>query len=282
MVALAPWKKQAGASNTLVDDLNFLVHEPPEAYHSQAGEYLSSHQLADFCRSPLLYHRKRIGLIADEDRPAYLLGRAAHTLILEGRPRFDEQYAVGGPVNPKTGNVYGSNTKAFAGWAKAQGKPVLTHEQFNLLLQMHLGISRNENANRLLAEGVAEGVVRAEYCDLPCQIRMDWLNPNRGIVDLKTCDDLAWFEADARRYAYVPQMAFYRAVLAEVIGRQLPIYLIGVEKKEPFRCGVWQVSDEVLGIAQRDNERAIERFKRCEATNRWPTGYEDLRVFDSI
>ena len=79
--------------------------------------------MADFCRSPLLYHRKQIGLIADEDRPAYLLGRAAHTLILEGRPRFDEQYAVGGPVNPKTGNVYGSNTKAFAHWAKAQGKP---------------------------------------------------------------------------------------------------------------------------------------------------------------
>jgi len=43
-----------------------------------------------------------------------------------------------------------------------------------------------------------------------------------------------------------------------------------------------QVSNEVLGIAQRENEAAIERLQRCEATNTWPTGYEDLRVFDSL
>jgi RecB family exonuclease len=44
---------------------------------------LSSHLLADFRRCPLLYYRKRLGLVPDEDRPAYLLGHAAHTLILE-------------------------------------------------------------------------------------------------------------------------------------------------------------------------------------------------------
>jgi len=164
-------------------------------------------------KQPLHFHRKRIGLIADPDRPAYLLGRAAHTLILEGRQRFDEEYAVGGPINPKTGHVYGSNTKAFAEWAAAQGKLVLSREQFDLLLRMHLGVARNELAMKLLAAGVAEGVVRAEYRDVDCQIRIDWLNPRRGIVDLKTRDDLTWFEADARRYGYVHQMAFYRSAL---------------------------------------------------------------------
>ena len=68
------------------------------------------------------------------------------------------------------------------------------------------------------SEGEAEGVVRAKYCDLPCQIRMDWFDAHQGIVDLKTCDDLTWFEADARRYGYAHQLAFYRAVLAQVIG----------------------------------------------------------------
>jgi len=118
------------------DDV-FLIHEPFEEYQEKAGRYLTSHQLADFRKCPLLYHRKRIGLVADADRPAYLLGRAAHTLILEGRQRFNEQYVVGGPITPKTGAVYGSNTKAFAEWAEAQGKPVLTRDPFDLCLRMH-------------------------------------------------------------------------------------------------------------------------------------------------
>lgn len=267
---------------TTAADAAFLVHEPFETYHAKAQQYLTSHQLADFRKCPLLYHRKRIGLIPDEDRPAYLLGRAAHTLVLEGRQRFDEEFAVGGPINPKTGNVYGPNTKAFAEWADAQGKQVLTKEQFDLLLRMHLGVARNEPAMKLLAEGVAEGVVRARYCDVDCQIRMDWFDPFRGLVDLKTADDLSYFEADARRYGYAHQLAFYRAVLAQVIGVFMPVHLIAVEKKEPYRCGVWRVSGELLGIAQQENEQAIERLKQCEASNDWPSGYEEVRAFDSI
>jgi len=281
MRSKAPWKS-GRTPETPLGDLRFLIREPADVYHAKAADYLSSHQLADFRKSPLLHHRKRCGLIPDEDRPAYLLGRAGHTLILEGRGRFNAEYAVGGPINPKTGNVYGANTKAFAEWSDAQGKPVLTPEQFDLLLRMHLGVARSELARPLLVEGTAEGVVRAKYCDRDCQIRIDWLNPARGIVDLKTCDDLTWFEADARRYGYVYQMAFYRAVLAQVVGHHVPVHFVAVEKKEPFRCGVWQVSKEVLGIAQRENEAAIERLKRCEAANDWPTGYEDLRVFDSL
>ncbi len=281
MRSQAPWKPGRAAAADL-DDLRFLIREPADFYHDQAGRYLSSHQLADFRKSPLLYHRKKCGLIPDEDRPAYLVGRAAHTLILEGRQRFDEEYAVGGPVNPKTGNVYGSNTKAFAEWSSAQGKPVLTDDQAALIEQMAAGVRSHEIAMHMLATGQAEGVVRAEYCGIACQIRIDWLNPDLGIVDLKTCDDLTWFEADARRYGYVYQLAFYRAVLAQVVRRPLPVHLIAVEKKEPFRCGVWQVSREVLGIAERDNETAIQRLIACEASNTWPTGYEELRVLDSI
>jgi hypothetical protein len=262
--------------------LSCLVREPADLYHAQAGRYLTSHQLADFRKSPLLYHHKRIGLVPDEDRPAYLVGRAAHTLILEGRQRFDEEYAVGGPINPKTRSVFGANTKAFAEWAQTQGKPVLTHEQFDLCLRMHLGVARSDLAMQLLSEGVAEGVVRSEYGGTDCQIRLDWLHPDRGIVDLKTCDDLAYFESDARRFGYAYQMAFYRAVLAQVMGLNVPVHLIAIEKKPPYRCGVWQVSPEVLGITQRENEQAIERLITCQARNVWPSGYEQLRVFDGI
>ncbi len=72
--------KQPGQDNSFDGGLAFLVREPAEVYHSNAADFLSSHALADFRKCPLLYHRKRCGLIPDEDRPAYLVGRAAHTV----------------------------------------------------------------------------------------------------------------------------------------------------------------------------------------------------------
>lgn len=261
---------------------SFLIQEPADVYHAKAKHYLSSHQLADFRKCPLLYYRKKQDLISDSDRPAYLVGRAAHTLILEGQEKFDVEYAVGGPINPKTNQPYGPTTKAFAAWAESTGKAILTDSQYELVINMHLSVSQHQVAQTLLADGIAEGVVRTDYCGVPCQIRIDWYDALFGIVDLKTCDDLTWFESDARRFGYVYQLAFYRSVLAEVTDVLVPVHLIAVEKKDPFRCGVWKISPESLGLAQSKNETAIAELRDCLAANEWPTGYEQPRTFDCV
>jgi len=269
------------------DLLNLFVSEPADVYHAAAKANLSSHRLADFRRCPLLYHWKQTGLAKDEDRPAYQIGRAAHTLILEGRQKFLAEYAIGGPINEKTGQPYGITTKTFAEWAAAQGKPVLTEEQTSLIEQMAAGVLSHDLARQLLAKGVAEAVVRTEWRGVFCQIRLDFFSqlPGAAIVDLKTADDLTWFEADARRYGYSHQLAFYRSVLAEaaqVDPRELPVSLIAVEKKEPFRAGVWRIGQDVLAVAQKENEEAVKRLMRCRENAFWPTGYEDLRTIDYL
>ena len=265
-------------------DLNVLEAEPAATYHEQAKRFLSSHQLLDFVRCPWLHRKKVLGLIEHAaESPSYLIGRAAHARILEGRDAYETSFALGGPINEKTGKPFGAATKAFAEWAAIQGKPVLSHEQVDLVEQMASGVAMNDSATALLLYGRSEGVVRAEYCGTPCQIRMDWLHPHRGIVDLKTCDDLTWFESDARRYGYHRQMAFYRAVLAQALGGTLvPVHLIAVEKKEPFRCGVWRVGDDTLVQAQRENEAAIRRLLACRERDEWPTGYEETRVLEVV
>lgn len=166
-----------------------ILREPADVYHANAKTHLTSHALGDFRRCPLLYRKKKLGLVEDEDRPAYLVGRALHTLVLEGRETFEREFAVGGPVNPKTGELFGATTKAFAEWAAAQGKPVLTLQQFDLIEKMAEGVRQNGIARDLLSEGIAEGVVRRDYRQMPSQARMDFFDPHRGIVDLKTCDD---------------------------------------------------------------------------------------------
>ena len=263
-------------------DLSFLIHEPEDAYHAKAGQFLTSHLLADFRKSPQLFFKRKLGLIPDEDRPAFLLGRATHVRILEGRDRYNDRFAVGGPINSQTGKPYGSATKAFQEWAVAQKKPVLTVDQAQLIENLAVGVAMNEHAVDLIVDGVAEGVVREVLNDVRCQIRLDWYNPTCGIVDLKTCDDLTWFEADARRYGYAYQLAFYRAVLAKAIDELVPVHFVAVEKKEPFRCGVWRVSDDTLNQCERENAAAIERLKSCDRLGNWPTGYEEVRVFDCV
>jgi hypothetical protein len=71
-------------------------------------------------------------------------------------------------------------------------------------------------------------------------------------------------------------------VLREVIAVPMPVHFIAVEKKEPFRCGVWRVHEDVLSQAQNENEAAIERLKLCIESDTWPTGYAEVRVFDVV
>jgi hypothetical protein len=267
---------------TLSNPLDALIHEPFEAYQEQAKEHLTSHALADFRKCPLLYSKKKSGLIPDEDRPAFLVGRATHKLILEGQAKFAEEFGVGGPINKKTGKPYGANTLAWAEWAAEQGKPVLTTEQYELIGQMAEGVKAHRVARELLMEGVAEGVVRGEYCGLKAQSRIDWLNISRGIIDLKTADNLDYFAADAKRYGYLHQLAFYTAIFHVVVGEKLPAWFIAIEKQEPFRCGVWRIDDQAIAYARKENEAAIERLKRSMAADHWPTGYETPLVFDTV
>ena len=101
---------------------DFIIIEPATEYHAKRNEYLSSHMLADFRKCPELFHKKETGLIENEDRPAYVIGRAAHCLILEGGEEFHSQYTVGEPINEKTGKPYGKSTLAYQDWLAAQDK----------------------------------------------------------------------------------------------------------------------------------------------------------------
>src|SRR5690606_7413273 len=111
----------------------------------------------------------------------------------------------------------------------------------SLVEQMHAAVNGHLFARELLSRGQAEGVIRAEYGGHRCQARVDWLNPvpGRGLVDLKTADHLDSFEFHITAFGYVHQLAFYRALVERACGERLPVHVIAVEKREPFRCGVW-------------------------------------------
>lgn len=269
---------------TVPATLDYLISEPADVYHAKRAHFLASHRLADFRRCPLLFHKKEQGLIPERDSTAFLVGRAAHTLTLEGREAYEREFAVGGPVNPKTGRPYGSSTQAFAKWAERLGKPVISDDHAALVEEMAASVHAHVFASELLADGIAEGVIRCDYNGHACQARLDWVNPiaDRGLVDLKTTDSLDGFELDLQAYGYVEQMAFYRSMVAQASGSVLPVHLIAVEKREPYRCGVWQLAPNVLEAAQERNTQAMQELTRARETGVWVTRFESLRRFERM
>ncbi len=265
----------------LMIDLGVLSAEPAEEYHAKAGEYLSSSMLKGFLSSPDYFHRKELGMVKETESTSILLGTAAHTRILEGKSAYESQFAFIGPINPNTDKTYGVNTKAWSQWAAAQGRPVLSAAMMDRVEAMVRAVSINDDARELLLWGRSEGVARVDYHGTPCQIRIDWLHPEHGIVDLKTTGRrIEGIAHQIREYRHHNQLAFYQAVLAEVIGEFVPVHLVVVESNEPHRCQVIELTPEALDRARRRNEAAIDHIRECRRTDHWPSVHENVRVLD--
>lgn len=215
-----------------------LLREAYETYHRKRAETLTSHQLGEYRVTPHRWRRRRGGLIEDIERPAYVLGRAAHTLILEGQQAYNDQY--------------------FVGWHKY--KEQLKTWQDKLCRKMNYSVHSHPEAVKLFPDGEAEGVLRGTYCGMYCQIRIDYFSPHHGIIDLKTCEDLDSFRHWADNFGYDHQLAFYRAVAEACTGVRYSVHMIAVEKQYPYRSAVFHVSRARLAKAQIANEKAMNEM----------------------
>ena len=270
----------------------WLLDIPADEYHeaTKRNEYTTSHRLNLFRKCPALYKKTIDGKIVEGDTAAFALGRATHTLVLEGREKYDAEYLTSdGPINPKTGEVFGRQTKAYKEWAAAQTKPVISTEDFALITRMREAVHAHPVAADLLKDGIAEGTIRTSWDGEPVQCRMDWFDPERNIlVDLKTCNDADRFGYDIRDFGYVFQMAFYAECVSLARGSgELPqAYLVAVEKKEPYRVSVTEICFLTLrdaihnhmgGEKWRDDcDAMFAELKACREANVWPTRFEKV------
>jgi len=149
-------------------------------------------------------------------------------------------------------------------------------------------VAKHEEAQRLLKRGVAERVLRSEFQGIPVQSRLDWfteIDEIPVIVDLKTCNDLDSFEYDARKFLYGVQFSFYREILLHStfdtfdtdVAVPAKVFVIATEKREPFRCGVFELPEFILASFNTKLFAAIEFLKECQSAGTYPTLYEFIR-----
>lgn len=261
-----------------------IIHEPESQYHarSKSGEILSSHMLARFCEMPYKYFATISGLYHEPKKQEYAFGAATHKLILEGEDAFNAAYVVSdGPINERTGKPYGKDSKVYLDWLSTQPGEVITTADYNKIAAMRQSVAAHpEIPEKILRPGgIVEGVVRAEIEGVKCQIRIDYFHPETGIVDLKTCRDIRFFEYDMRSFGYAFPMAFYRSVLRAACGTEYPVNMIAVDKTDFHVSGYWSIPAAELDIAERINAAALRRYKECRESGKWPTGYERKQIF---
>lgn len=257
---------------------------PEDEYHrlAQTGKYVTSSMLKQFRLCPALYHAIVSGRQTLEEKSSFRIGRALHKLVLEGEHACQAAFLVGGPLNRKTGRSYMHDSNAYRSWLDELGLDpgrIITPAESDDLRRMQSALFAHGEAAALLTGGWPERSAAADIAGVPCRTRFDWLRPDGIVVDLKSTVDIGRFEADARRFGYLNQFAFYREAAKAAGAGELRMMAVVVEKRAPFRVGVWEFTPEILAPYAAQNLSALRALRRCREENRWPTGYEGTRNF---
>jgi hypothetical protein len=259
-------------------------------YDEEASTYFRSghfgiHALMDFQkRGAGYFHYRHISRKIEEmERPAFSVGRATHTLVLEGEQVYDEEVRVKPEAytndkgERKKWNGNANQCKAWEKKARDDGATVISQSDDRCIRAMAHAVRNSTDAMRYLGRGGPETVIRSTEAGLPLQCRADWITGNQmdpwqweAIVDLKTCDHLHGFEGDIFRYHYDRQAAFYQWMVQQETGATLPFVMVAVEKAPPHSVGVYFLDDAVYERAHRRNEWLIEEVAKHVEANEWP------------
>lgn len=238
-------------------------HDIPEADYHADRTSLSVSGAKVILKAPALYRWQQDNPV---HKDVFDFGSAAHRLILGVGPDvlvcpFDSWRT--------------KDAQQMRDDARAKGEiPVLTGE-WQRVTAMADALSGHTLAMRLLSEGDPEVSAYAddETTGVTRRARFDWLGATI-LTDYKTCasGEPAAFVKAAANFGYHMQHAWYLD-LARDLGHPAKAFaFIAQEKEPPYLVTVIELPPELVDVGRRRNRHALERFRDCTETNRWP-GY---------
>ena len=225
-------------------------------------------------RSPAHYRHHRDHPPAET--PALRIGKAVHSLALEGRAAYEAAFAV----EPKADGRTKEGKAIKAAFAEsAEGKTIITASEAELVESMAGAILAHPLAPALLADGTPELSMLWDDPETgcPCKGRMDLARLEAGaILDLKTTLDAspAAFARSVVSFGYATQAGAYMSG-AVVLGADVTDFIIvAVEKSAPFAVGIYRLPDAALELGRRRWREACALYVQCLESGRWP-GYPE-------
>ena len=245
-----------------------IRHDMPAAdYHAHAS--LNASTLKAVARHPLAKVRYDLDHRTGYN-PAFSLGTAAHSLILE--QDASDIVLIDFP-DYRTKEARISRDAALA----AGKTPLLPHEH-DQVRAMRDAVMAHPDAGPLLTGHQAEVSVFADVYGQPCKARLDaWHEDRSLIVDLKTTQDAdpAAFDRTAIQWGYHLQQAHYQDVMEAETGARPRFLFVLVEKAEPFLVSVVELAQDFVDLGREMNHEAADTWARAVKDNHWP-GYEGV------
>jgi hypothetical protein len=207
---------------------------------------------------------------AAEESSRFDIGSAAHMLLLERRSD--------GIVIVEANDWRKKEAKEARDAARANGQyPILAHHyaRTNEMVAAAYAFIATTELNGIFELGLAERTLIWREGDAWCRCRPDLLSTDRRIVlDYKTTEN-AEPEAFIRqigRMSYDLQAEFYiRGVRTVAEDYESTFVFLAQEVSPPYACSLVSLANAYRAIGQQKVERALELWKHCTATNKWPS-----------
>lgn len=287
--------------------INPIIHGlGNHAYHFEEPytDYLSSSQIKWYANSPK-YFRHKLDNPEEEKSDALRFGSLFHELMASfaehlgnGTQAFtqwlDKIAVFTPPVNEKTGQVYGTTTKAYkdayGAFVQAyEGKLIASQVEVDSVLAMGASLtldcgSTTEQVLKLLKWGKPEVSHFVEYEGCKFKFRPD-LETKHKIIDWKTVstDDLSERSINSiiSKFGYDISAAFYQFMEHEQSGKWKQFYWVFVSKQPPYDAVMVDASkwtydydpetDIVMPQVGAIKMKALlERHIKCVRENQWP------------
>lgn len=208
------------------------------------------------------------------------LGTAAHTLLFEPQ-NFKP---IQPPINPKTGNPYGMDTKAWETYAAEHPGAIILSDAEVLVVREQVSAIK---AHRTLGPPMTDPsglneLVLVWYDDkteLLCKAKIDRFVPGFGALDLKTVDiaigaDGGAFARQAMNLSYHTAQVFYQRGMRACGLTDTTFVFAVVESARPFGIKVYELGDATLACGRSLIVDWLDALAKAIKTGEWP-GYSD-------
>lgn len=250
---------------------------------SEDRKVITPENIGGLVEYPALFHAMQDDR---ELRPALseamTTGRACADFLAMTSEEFAQAYTIAaGPVNPKTGKPYGTDSKAYLEWKAMQPKPTVSPDDFNLFGKYAAAYNGHAFVKSLTDAGMGlmhNVIIKTNVSgvDVLCKIDKIYVSDKAVMaVDVKTTSDLCTFEAAADRLHYRIQQGLIAYALRS-IGVDPQVRIAAIEKGPMPRCGIFGIHD----IASHESAVAIliAQYAEMCKSGQFITGFEAPRA----
>jgi hypothetical protein len=230
-----------------------ILDQADTDYHANAAIGSTTAKL--WLDSPQLFKDQIDGIRKPPASAALAFGRIAHMAFLQ--PDLFAARLSSGPINEKTGQTYGAETKTYAAWSEANPQAIVLSDRDRQAIQM-MTQRMPEIVREILGhkDGVAESSYYQTLAGVRVKCRPDWIVGGK-IYDVKTVGNIDDAERHLTKFKYWFAHAWYRMIVKAETGASMPFRFIFAEKSPPYRWRIIDLDADWIGYADDTVDRVL-------------------------